>query len=232
MNVVFRCFLFLLQEYKSCIQGHTDVRPGVCDAWSPACFLYQCRLACSNTASPDSQIKHGLCHAGLCLGPGRGALMIAIKKKEKQKETNANDYLGGSLLVRNLSLSLWLSGWIAAIVCGHAASGKINTDWAAAAVQQHRNNNNTIICYGCRGERAALSTNGGLPLAVQVRQHDVHMSRTRARQCWSSSVSQSHSDGELCVNSYFNNHCYSETNWWMQDSKMFVVLCTQQWSHF
>lgn len=97
-------------------------------------------------------------------GPRQGSPNDCNKKKKSKKETNANDYLGGSLLVRNLSLSLWLSGWIVAIVCGHGASGKINTGWADA-VQQQRNNNNTIICYGCRGERAALPTNGGFALA-------------------------------------------------------------------
>lgn len=133
--------------------------------------------------------------------------------------------------MRNLSLSLWLSGWIAAIVCGHGASGKINTDWANA-VRRQRNNNNTIICYGCRGERAALPRNDGFALVVQVREkNDSRALRTLRTLRPSRLSSASHCHIER---GHFSSTAISTTTIILRliggykMGKIFVVLCTQQ----
>lgn len=68
--------------------GFGDVR--VCDPWSPAAFLNQRSVTVLYTparsqlrTSPDSQIKHGVCHTDLHRSASRGALMKAIKNKCK-----------------------------------------------------------------------------------------------------------------------------------------------------
>lgn len=168
-------------------------------------------------------------------GPRQGSPNDCNKKKKKKSEKRNKC----KWLPRGVPFSCGICrsasgcrGWIAAIVCGHGASGKINTD-RAHAVQQQRNNNNTIICYSCRGERAPLSTNDGLALGSQVRRSDAHAQRDVHEAVLALPVRHTRRvEGELRVNSRFDNRYYSETNWWIQDSEIFVVLCTQQQSHF
>lgn len=106
-------------------------------------FLYQCSVLYSSApsqqhASPDSQIKHGVCHTQTCAEARQGS-PNDCNKKQMQMITL------GFPLVWNLSLSHWLSGWITAIVCGHGVLE--NKHQLGQRRQQQCNNNNTIICY-------------------------------------------------------------------------------------
>lgn len=74
--------------------------------------------------SPDSQIKHELCHRDR--RSARQGSPNDRNKKNKKKQMQMITW--GFPLARNLSLSRWLSGWIAATVCG-LGEKKINTDW-------------------------------------------------------------------------------------------------------
>lgn len=131
---------------------------------SPACFLYRYSVLYSSARSqqhisPDSQIKHRVCHTELCWGPSRGTLMIAIKNKCK-----------------------WLP-W-GSLLCGicRSASGcqdgslplsmdmecLENKHQLGQRRQQLCNNNNTIIHFGVGRQATTILGNKWWVTAEQI----------------------------------------------------------------